>query len=156
MVAIEERVHPTPFRTRKLSSPSPMILHNVMWESRPLPKIVRDPLAAHSARGSFFVPALPGIFLFWGRNGLNYRQCSSLFLMPAAPAGEQCLVGERARLSPFKRNIVRQGRQADAGRFEEREKCLRGGKPFGKKVLPPRAPPLQKLLPVGLCEDGSA
>ena len=63
MVAIEERVHPTPFRTRKLSSPSPMILHNVMWESRPLPKIVRDPLAAHSARGSFFVPAPPGIFL---------------------------------------------------------------------------------------------
>lgn len=62
MVAIEERVHPTPFRTRKLSSPSPMILHNVMWESRPLPKIVRDPLAAHSARGSFFVPAPPGIF----------------------------------------------------------------------------------------------
>ena len=35
-----------------------------MWESRPLPKIVRDPLAAHSARGSFFVPAPPGIFLF--------------------------------------------------------------------------------------------
>ena len=33
-----------------------------MWESRPLPKIVRDPLAAHSARGSFFVPAPPGIF----------------------------------------------------------------------------------------------
>ena len=32
-----------------------MILHNVMWESRPLPKIVRDPLAAHSARGSFFM-----------------------------------------------------------------------------------------------------
>ena len=38
-----------------------------MWESRPLPKIVRDPLAAHSARGSSFVPAPPGIFLFWGR-----------------------------------------------------------------------------------------
>lgn len=35
-----------------------------MWESRPLPKIVRDPLAAHSARGSFFVPAPSGIFLF--------------------------------------------------------------------------------------------
>ena len=33
-----------------------------MWESRPLPKIVRDPLAALSARGSFFVPAPPGIF----------------------------------------------------------------------------------------------
>ena len=43
-----------------------MILHNVMWESRPLPKIVRDPLAALSARGSFFVPAPPEIFLFGG------------------------------------------------------------------------------------------
>ena len=41
-----------------------MILHNVMWESRPLPKIVRDPLAAQSARGSFFVPTPPGIFCF--------------------------------------------------------------------------------------------
>ena len=70
---MEERVHPIPFRTRKLSSPSPMILHNVMWESRPLPKIVRDPLAAHSARGSFFVPAPPGIFLFWGRQAGAWR-----------------------------------------------------------------------------------
>ncbi|WP_205906134.1 hypothetical protein, partial [Desulfovibrio piger] len=25
-----------------------------------------------------------------------------------------------------------------------------------KKVLPPRAPPFQKLLPLGLCEDGRA
>ena len=64
MVAIEERVHPTPFRTRKLSSPSPMILHNVMWESRPLPKIVRDPLAAQSARGSFLSPLRRGFFCF--------------------------------------------------------------------------------------------
>ena len=60
-----------------------------MWESRPLPKIVRDPLAALSARGSFFmffplwcatasyerflalhviliVPGTAGDFLFWG------------------------------------------------------------------------------------------
>ena len=62
LVAIEERVHPTPFRTRKLSSPSPMILHNVMWESRPLPKIARKPLAAPSARGfSVFVVVLWGV-----------------------------------------------------------------------------------------------
>ena len=73
LVVTEEGVHPTPFRTRKLSSPSPMILHNVMWESRPLPKIVRDPLAALSARGSFFVPAPPGIFLFWGRQAGAWR-----------------------------------------------------------------------------------
>ena len=51
---MEERVHPIPFRTRKLSSPSPMILHNVMWESRPLSTIAPKPLAAHSARGFVF------------------------------------------------------------------------------------------------------
>ena len=34
---MEERVHPIPFRTRKLSSPSPMILHISMWESRSTP-----------------------------------------------------------------------------------------------------------------------
>ena len=41
-----------------------MILHNVMWESRPLPKIVRDPLAALSARGSFLSPLRRGFFCF--------------------------------------------------------------------------------------------
>ena len=51
---MEERVHPIPFRTRKLSSPSPMILHNVMWESRPLSTIAPKPLAAASARGFVF------------------------------------------------------------------------------------------------------
>ena len=54
LVVMEERVHPTPFRTRQLSSPSPMILHNVMWESRPPPKIVRKAPAAVRA-GAFFV-----------------------------------------------------------------------------------------------------
>ena len=61
---MEERVHPIPFRTRKLSSPSPMILHNVMWESRPLSTIAPKPLAATSARGfvfsSFYYP-LPSV-----------------------------------------------------------------------------------------------
>ncbi len=38
----------------------------------------------------------------------------------------------------------------------KRGKTLRGGKPFWKKVLPPRAPPFQKLLPVGLRKDGKA
>ncbi len=34
LATIEERSHPTPFRTRKLSSPSPMILLGSQWESR--------------------------------------------------------------------------------------------------------------------------
>ena len=63
---MEERVHPIPFRTRKLSSPSPMILHNVMWESRPLSTIAPKPLAAQSARGfvfsSFYYP-LPSVLV---------------------------------------------------------------------------------------------
>ena len=47
---MEERVHPIPFRTWKLSSPSPMILHNVMWESRPLPTSFKKPFAAKARR----------------------------------------------------------------------------------------------------------
>lgn len=47
---MEERVHPIPFRTWKLSSPSPMILHNVMWESRPLPTSFKKPFAAQARR----------------------------------------------------------------------------------------------------------
>lgn len=69
-MAIEERVHPTPFRTRKLSSPSPMILHNVMWESRPLPKIARKPLAAQSARGFLFLRLRCCLLLEGGRGPL--------------------------------------------------------------------------------------
>ena len=51
---MEERVHPIPFRTWKLSSPSPMILHNVMWESRPLPTSFKKPLPL-KAQGLFAV-----------------------------------------------------------------------------------------------------
>ena len=34
---MEERVHPIPFRTRQLSSPSSMILRTLTWESRTTP-----------------------------------------------------------------------------------------------------------------------
>lgn len=35
---MEERVHPIPFRTRQLSSPSSMILRILTWESRTTPR----------------------------------------------------------------------------------------------------------------------
>ena len=36
---MEERVHPIPFRTRQLSSPSSMILRPLTWESRTTPRL---------------------------------------------------------------------------------------------------------------------
>ena len=74
LTAMEERVHPIPFRTRKLSSPSPMILHNVMWESRPLPTIAAKPPAAPERGGLLLCPhhaelrALPGSCRCWQRD----------------------------------------------------------------------------------------
>ena len=56
-----------------------MILHNVMWESRPLPKIVRDPLAALSARGSFFV-----LFPLWGATA-RYERFLALHVILIVP-----------------------------------------------------------------------
>ena len=85
-----------------------MILHNVMWESRPLPRLFRDPLQL-SAR--VFVLAPPGIF---------------------------CFGDGRQTLEDLKREQ------------------LAGRETFWEKGSPPRAPPFQKLLPLGLCEDGRA
>ena len=55
---MEERVHPIPFRTWKLSSPSPMILHNVMWESRPLPTSFKAPRCYSRGELCYFTPRL--------------------------------------------------------------------------------------------------
>ena len=51
LVPLEERVHPIPFRTRQLSSPSSMILHILMWESRTVP---RRYFEAHQSGGLLF------------------------------------------------------------------------------------------------------
>ena len=53
---LEERVHPIPFRTRQLSSPSSMILHILMWESRTVPRLYFE---AHQSGGLLFLPFLP-------------------------------------------------------------------------------------------------
>ena len=48
MVSIEKRVHPIPFRTRKLSASSPMILRTFTWESRPMPRLSLERLLFRS------------------------------------------------------------------------------------------------------------
>ena len=94
LVAIEERVHPTPFRTRKLSSPSPMILHNVMWESRPPPKIVRKaPAASCAGAFSFFL-----LFLLLPSCLPIFRLSASQEGVTAAACGLFCCPGLRLRL----------------------------------------------------------
>ena len=102
-----------------------------MWESRPLPKIVRDPLAAFSARGSFlygappcgarlpdlpaagllsrhlagFVPAPPGILLFGHLHMPSRKTMSSALWSSPALWGEN----RRKRLrGPWR--IVQAGR----------------------------------------------
>lgn len=56
LVPLEERVHPIPFRTRQLSSPSSMILHILMWESRTVPRLYFE---AHQSGGLLFLSFLP-------------------------------------------------------------------------------------------------
>lgn len=52
---MEEGVHPIPFRTRKLSPPSPMILRTLAWESRPMPALIftgmQNRIPTHHAKG---------------------------------------------------------------------------------------------------------
>ena len=47
-MSIEKRVHPIPFRTRKLSASSPMILRIFTWESRPMPRLSLERLLFRS------------------------------------------------------------------------------------------------------------
>ena len=56
LAAMERRVHPIPFRTRQLSSPSPMILQSLLWESRSPPSLCKAPAPRH-APGAFDVVA---------------------------------------------------------------------------------------------------
>ena len=104
---MEERVHPIPFRTWKLSSPSPMILHNVMWESRPLPTSFKKPFAAKARRAFcrsvaryFFQLAQPYSFLFpmlfiWAASGGQGFVLARVFGLVARLNG-MCPAGTRA------------------------------------------------------------
>ena len=53
---MERRVHPVPFRTRKLSASSPMILHIHVWERRPGPTILTKASRSQKAGGFYFTP----------------------------------------------------------------------------------------------------
>ena len=95
MVSIEKRVHPIPFRTRKLSASSPMILRIFTWESRPMPRLSLERLlfrslssfkalrAAHpcAACGAFvFLSPMKPVWKSHGRYCRNMSACSGVFL----------------------------------------------------------------------------
>ena len=124
-----------------------MILHNVMWESRPLPKIVRDPLAAHSARGSFFVPALRGIFLFWGK---ERAELPSMFVsVPDARCSRRraCLVGVALGCHLSRETSCdKGGRQTPA---DLKKETLAGRETFLEKGSPSPYPSLPKTFAGG-------
>ena len=61
LVSIEKRVYPIPFRTRQSSSSSPMILHTLVWESRPMPRFSLE-RSSSDGLSSFKSPALPACF----------------------------------------------------------------------------------------------
>lgn len=76
-----------------------MILHNVMWESRPLPKIVRRPPCSSQREGVFFVP---GISFLCPCRGLDRALTSGFAQHPLVPAAGRlwCPVVQNGRGRP--------------------------------------------------------
>ena len=95
---MEERVHPIPFRTWKLSSPSPMILHNVMWESRPLPTSFKKPFAA-TARRAFCCSVARSSFHLMQPDSLPFP--ISFIWAACAAGGRRGLLGAVPLRGPF-------------------------------------------------------
>ena len=89
---LEERVHPIPFRTRQLSSPSSMILHILVWESRTAPRL-------------YFRPQLyAGAFFLW------WRETGSFALRPRQR--RLCAGSSTIRVhSPLQRRLFLAGEQ---------------------------------------------
>ena len=108
---MEERSHPTPFRTRQLSSPSPMILQSLLWESRSPPSLCKAPAPRH-APGAFDVVA-PG-----NRVAAGAVRCGKLHdipaLMGALAAGDRLPPAQVTRGS---RNARRRWRGGAVSRF---------------------------------------
>ena len=69
---MEERVHPIPFRTRQLSSPSSMILRILTWESRTTPRLL--------SKGRLHYGAFP--FLCPQPSSISGENPSPLHLLP--------------------------------------------------------------------------
>ena len=66
-MSIEKRVHPIPFRTRKLSASSPMILRIFTWESRPMPRLSLERLLFRSLSSFKGCSHRAALFLFHSR-----------------------------------------------------------------------------------------
>lgn len=75
---MEKGVHPIPFRTRKLSPSSPMILPFSQWESRPVPGLSFKRSASQSLRT---------FFALWRRTGLPRRHNGTRPRFPRAACG---------------------------------------------------------------------
>ena len=68
-----------------------MILHNVMWESRPLPKIVRRPPLLLSARGGLFLCSSP----CWRTVGYErFLALHVILIVPGTSRGFFCFGGK--------------------------------------------------------------
>ena len=80
LVSIEKRVYPIPFRTRQSSSSSPMILHILVWESRPMPRFSferssYDGLSSFKSPGPGQLP-LPRSRGFWRLGAMSDEESS--------------------------------------------------------------------------------
>ena len=87
---MEERSHPTPFRTRQLSSPSPMILQSLLWESRSPPSLCQAPAPRHA----------PGAFGVCGADGRAAARASRARPEPWARRQRGAIPTEGARQGP--------------------------------------------------------
>ena len=113
---MEERVHPIPFRTRQLSSPSSMILRILTWESRTTPRLYFQ-RAVLSRTALCFCPKL--ILLAATPKKPQARLKPSLLFLPPSvlllPPSFCCLwlyapvrfiIGSLASSSPSSRNLT--------------------------------------------------
>lgn len=130
-MSIEKRVHPIPFRTRKLSASSPMILRIFTWESRPMPRLSLERLLFRSLssfkacacrmcfEGRKIRSGFPSLFCFNSFGWLRRRKraAKKIFLAAGLTGGtfQRQIENPPQHGKRLKRKIPR--RQAAAGRL---------------------------------------